>query len=139
MIELLLYYSMIYGRWSGKIEAGGSIWGVKMEQASARTEKLVFGVLIGSVVMNLITYIFLALEVLPIDAFTLRFAGGFFLLVFVCLHGWYRYGWKTMAVFFLITVAVTWPARSLSIATGIPFGRFFYTDSLGEKSAMCRS
>jgi uncharacterized membrane protein len=104
-----------------------------LEQISRWTEKRVTGVLLGAVIMNLVIFILLAWGGLPVDAFTLRFAGGFFLLIFVCLHGWYRYGWNRMVIFFAMTLVITWTAESLSIATGIPFGKFYYTEILGEK------
>ncbi len=89
--------------------------------------------LVCAVIFNLFVSASIAWGGLPFDLFTLRFAGGFFLLVFVCLHGWYRYGWQTMLIFFGITLAITWSAESLSIETGIPFGNFHYTDLLGDK------
>lgn len=104
-----------------------------MNQLSDKSERRITGLLVLSVVMNLIIFVLLAWDILPISRFTLRFAGGFFLLVFVSLHGWYRYGRNNMVIFFAITLAITWTAETLSIETGIPFGKFNYTDSLGEK------
>lgn len=86
-----------------------------------------------SVIMNLFITVFIAWNILPFSLFTLRFAAGFFLLVFVCLHGWFRYGLYKMTVFFAISLCITWLSESLSIETGFPFGNFHYTDLLGVK------
>jgi putative membrane protein len=104
-----------------------------VDQISSWSEKRVYSTLVGCVVMNLILFIFLAWQILPVDPITIRITGGFFLLIFVCLHGWYRYGWDKMVLFFSVTAAIAWLAESLSIETGIPFGQFYYNDTLGEK------
>ena len=49
---------------------------------------------------------------------------------FVFLHGERIYGWRDILVFFAITSAVVWCTESLSIATGFPFGDYYYTDPL---------
>ena len=104
-----------------------------MYQISEKSEKRLMSVLIGSVVMNLLFFVLLAWGVLPIELNTLRFAGGFFLLIFVWLHGLYHYGWNNMLIFFSITLAITWTFEALSVETGFPFGDFYYTDLLGDK------
>jgi uncharacterized membrane protein len=104
-----------------------------VDQLSRKIQNQVTGILLVSVIMNLLISVFLAWGILPVDATTLRFAGGFFLLIFVCLHGYYRYGWNNMVLFFCITLVITWTLESLSIATGIPFGKYHYTEMLGEK------
>lgn len=100
---------------------------------SARKEKIITGALAASVIMNFVVHIFIVWRILPFDLFSLRFTAGFFLLLFVCLHGWYRYGRNIMTIYFALTLAITWSAETLSIYTGIPFGSFNYTDLLGEK------
>ncbi|GCA62222.1 protein of unknown function DUF422 [Kipferlia bialata] len=56
-----------------------------------------------------------------------------FLICFVVPHGLRQYGGKTMLVFFLISFVVSWCYESLSIATGFPFGNYYYSDQLGPK------
>ncbi|MDW7657336.1 MAG: carotenoid biosynthesis protein [Bacillota bacterium] len=60
-------------------------------------------------------------------------AGSFCLLIFVCFHGWYRYGLNKMMAFFAITSIISWSTETLSIETGFPFGQYYYTDQLGDK------
>jgi uncharacterized membrane protein len=54
-------------------------------------------------------------------------------LVFVLIHGSKRYGWDSLFVFFTVTFLVSWSAEAASIATGFPFGHFYYTELLGPK------
>ncbi|WP_349673306.1 carotenoid biosynthesis protein [Lacrimispora sp.] len=61
------------------------------------------------------------------------FLGVSMLLAFVLLHGFHRYGFKTMLIFFLITFIVSWSYESLSVHTGFPFGHYHYTDLMGVK------
>ena len=55
------------------------------------------------------------------------FIGVFVTFLFVVLHGSRFYGWKNIFVFIAITFAISWILESLSIATGIPFGFYYYT------------
>jgi uncharacterized membrane protein len=96
-------------------------------------EKRVRWILGALVVMNVLAIIFLAGDVLPGDVFALRLTAGIFLMLFVCLHGWYQYGWPTMVIFFCITAAITWLVETIGLATGVPFGAFRYNDTLGIK------
>lgn len=89
-----------------------------------------FGVL---TCLNVIAIIFLAGDVKSGDVFALRFTAGVFLMLFVCLHGWYQYGWPTMVIFFCITAVITWVIETIGLATGFPFGAFRYSDTLGIK------
>ena len=50
--------------------------------------------------------------------------------IFSFWHGYLRYGWRKMLIFFLIVFATGWCYESLSIATGFPFGHYHYTDLL---------
>ncbi len=53
------------------------------------------------------------------------------LFILAVLHGRERYGGKNIAIFFLITWAVSFFFENLSIATGFPFGFYHYSPSLG--------
>ncbi|MGC9516396.1 MAG: carotenoid biosynthesis protein [Methanomicrobiales archaeon] len=53
------------------------------------------------------------------------------LFILAVLHGVSRYGKKNIAIFFLITWAVSFFFENLSIATGFPFGFYRYSPSLG--------
>ena len=103
------------------------------EYGPAGLEKRVRWLLGALIVLNAVVMIFLAGEVKPGDIFDLRFTAGIFLMLFVCIHGWYQYGWPTMVNFFIITAVTTWLIESIGIKTGIPFGAFSYADSLGIK------
>lgn len=54
-------------------------------------------------------------------------------LSFVLIHGIRRYGWDNMFIFFGITFLVSWSVETASIATGFPFGNYYYTHLLGVK------
>ena len=54
-------------------------------------------------------------------------------LSFVLVHGSKRYGWDSMFVFMGITFLITWSTETASIATGFPFGNYYYTHLLGMK------
>jgi putative membrane protein len=54
-------------------------------------------------------------------------------VLFVLFHAPKQFGWTNLAVFFLLTFAISWTYESLSIATGFPFGNYHYTDNLGPK------
>src|SRR5438105_7701559 len=58
------------------------------------------------------------------------------LFPFALIHGARRYGWKTIAVFMVVTAIVSNILENSSIMTGFPFGRYYYTDSLGPKIAL---
>ncbi len=55
------------------------------------------------------------------------FYGVLIVTVFVILHGARFYGWKNMLVFVSATFLISWCLESLSIATGFPFGNYYYT------------
>jgi uncharacterized membrane protein len=52
-------------------------------------------------------------------------------LAFVVIHGSRRYGWDNLFVFFTITFLISWSSEAASIATGLPFGNYHYTELLG--------
>src|SRR5438034_10455118 len=53
------------------------------------------------------------------------------LFPFVLIHGGRRYGWKTIGVFIVATAIVSKILENSSILTALPFGDYYYTDSLG--------
>ncbi len=55
------------------------------------------------------------------------------LVGFALLHGSLRYGWQGIAVFVVICLVVSNFFENLGVATGFPFGPYFYTDALGPK------
>src|SRR5207245_11479497 len=55
------------------------------------------------------------------------------LFPFALIHGGRRYGWKTIAVFIVVTAIVSNILENISIVTGFPFGQYYYTDSLRPK------
>jgi uncharacterized membrane protein len=56
-----------------------------------------------------------------------------FVFVFAVFHGAQRYGWYGILAFVVICLVVSNALEHLSIATGFPFGRYYYTDVLGTK------
>src|SRR5439155_379991 len=58
------------------------------------------------------------------------------LFPFALIHGGRRYGWKTIAVFMIVTEIVSNLPENRSILTGFPFRHYYYTDSLGPKIAL---
>jgi uncharacterized membrane protein len=55
------------------------------------------------------------------------------LVVFALVHGARRYGWSGILVFVIICLLVSNASENLSILTGFPFGRYYYTEVLGPK------
>ena len=104
-----------------------------MNQMPLALEKVMKQILIASVLINLALFAMLSAGFITVSEAQMRWAGGVFLMLFVCTHGWYRYGLYSMVLFFCITLVVTWSLESLSIVTGFPFGQFVYSDKLGEK------
>lgn len=56
-----------------------------------------------------------------------------FSLAFVVAHGWQRFGWRELGVFFAIVFVIGNVYENLSIATSFPFGWYHYTEQLGPK------
>ena len=73
----------------------------------------------------------IALYVISIVAKVLSAPVGFYgvliVTAFVFIHGARLYGWKNILVFVAITFLFSWCLESLSIATGFPFGNYYYT------------
>ena len=56
-----------------------------------------------------------------------------FVVVFALVHGAARYGRGGILVFIAVCLVVSNASENLSILTGIPFGRYYYSDVLGLK------
>src|SRR5262245_42701976 len=54
-------------------------------------------------------------------------------LIFVVAHGYIALGWRNIVAFILITVVVSFISEAVGVATGLVFGTYHYTDSLGPK------
>jgi putative membrane protein len=55
------------------------------------------------------------------------------LLVFALIHGAMFYGLRGILIYFGICLVVGNLFENLSIATGFPFGRYYFTDAMGPK------
>jgi uncharacterized membrane protein len=55
------------------------------------------------------------------------------MVAFVLLHATLRYGGKGAAAFAIICLVISNISENLGVATGFPFGHYFYTDALGPK------
>ena len=55
------------------------------------------------------------------------------LLVFALIHGAMCYRFKGILVFFAICLVVGNVFEDLGVATGFPFGRYYFTDAMGPK------
>ncbi len=55
------------------------------------------------------------------------------MVAFALLHGAERYGARGIAAFAVICLVVSNVLENIGVATGFPFGAYFYTDSLGPK------
>jgi len=58
------------------------------------------------------------------------------LFPFALIHGAKRYAWNGIVVFVVFTFIISNILENLSILTGVPFGHYYYTDSLGPKLAL---
>ncbi|MFB5631361.1 MAG: carotenoid biosynthesis protein [Nitrosopumilaceae archaeon] len=56
-----------------------------------------------------------------------------FMLFFSLFHALYYLGWRKTLVFFVITAAVSWGYEEIGVETGIVYGKYHYTDYLGQK------
>ena len=56
-----------------------------------------------------------------------------FMMLFSVFHAAYVLGWRHTLLFFGITVAVTWSYEHVGVETGLIYGAYHYTDSLGLK------
>ena len=58
------------------------------------------------------------------------------LFPFALIHGAKRYAWNGIVVFVVVTFIISNILENLSILTGVPFGHYYYTESLGPKLAL---
>jgi len=49
------------------------------------------------------------------------------------VHGSIRYGWRGIATFALLTIAISNALENLSVMTGFPFGWYYYSEALGPR------
>ena len=70
--------------------------------------------------------VFLQISKNPIGGEIAASVYAFVVFVIAGLHGRERYGLKNMAIFFLVTWAISLFFEALSIHTGIPFGHYHY-------------
>ena len=55
------------------------------------------------------------------------------LLLFAVIHGAMAYGSRGILIFFAICLVVGNAFENLGVATGFPFGRYYFTDAMGPK------
>ena len=55
------------------------------------------------------------------------------LVIFALIHGAMFYGLRGILIFFVICLIVGNVFENLGVATGFPFGRYYYTDAMGPK------
>lgn len=55
------------------------------------------------------------------------------MVAFALCHGSRRYGWNGIAAFAVVCLLVSNIFENLGVATGFPFGPYYYTDELGPK------
>lgn len=54
-------------------------------------------------------------------------------LAFTIVHGRMLLGWKRLLAFLAITVIVSFAAEAIGVATGLVFGKYYYTENLGPR------
>lgn len=52
---------------------------------------------------------------------------------FTAVHGSRRYGWRGMAVYFLVAIVITNGFENMAIVTGFPFGQYHHNASMGPQ------
>ncbi len=55
------------------------------------------------------------------------------LVTFALVHGALRYGLRGILAFVAICLVVSFAIENIGVATGYPFGHYYYTDALGPK------
>jgi uncharacterized membrane protein len=53
--------------------------------------------------------------------------------LFALIHGARRYGMRGILAFFAICLAVSGTLENIGVFTGIPYGRYYFTDVMGSK------
>lgn len=56
-----------------------------------------------------------------------------FVALFSLFHNLYTFGWRSTLALFGITLVVAWGFEQTSVATGLPYGVYHYSDALGPK------
>src|SRR6267143_61906 len=95
----------------------------------ARNQRLTNVVLWGIAVVYVVGTMFTRILSVPVSLVPLLFP-------FALIHGAKRYAWNGIVVFVVFTFIISNILENLSILTGVPFGHYYYTDSLGPKLAL---
>src|SRR3989454_3924333 len=95
----------------------------------ARNQRLTNAVLWGIAVVYVVGTMFTRILSVPVSLVPLLFP-------FALIHGAKRYAWNGIVVFVVFTFMISNILENLSILTGVPFGHYYYTDSLGPKLAL---
>ena len=95
----------------------------------ARNQRLTNDVLWGIAVVYVVGTMFTRILSVPVSLVPLLFP-------FALIHGAKRYAWNGIVVFVVFTFIISNILENLSILTGVPFGHYYYTDSLGPKLAL---
>jgi hypothetical protein len=66
------------------------------------------------VILNFVLFFLLAGNTIPIVEDVLWLTGSNCLLLFDCQHGWFRYGWTKLVIFFGLLSVISWSVESLS-------------------------
>ena len=95
----------------------------------AHNQRLTNVVLWGIAVVYVVGTMFTRILSVPVSLVPLLFP-------FALIHGAKRYAWNGIVVFVVFTFIISNILENLSILTGVPFGHYYYTDSLGPKLAL---
>ena len=55
------------------------------------------------------------------------------LMLFSFFHAWHALGFRRTLVFFALSAAISWGFEQVGVETGLVFGRYHYTETLGVK------
>jgi uncharacterized membrane protein len=86
---------------------------------------IVYAAILGYVILGLVLQFNIAADIF----FDLSFA----LLFFTLGQAFYELGFRKALVFLMVTALVGFAAEVLGTSTGFPFGKYYYTDTLGPK------
>lgn len=56
-----------------------------------------------------------------------------FLMLASFFHAWYALGWRHLLIFFGLSAVVSWGFEQVGVATGLIYGPYHYTETLGVK------
>ena len=99
------------------------------DATSTRNDRLTNVVLWGIAVVYVVVTMFTRILSVPVSLVPLLFP-------FALIHGAKRYAWNGIVVFVVFTFIISNILENLSILTGVPFGHYYYTESLGPKLAL---